>query len=176
MKQPAGYYSDNHAGYVCKLDKALYGLKQAPRAWYSRLSSKLVRFGFHPSKADTSLFIYGKGKVQIFLLLYVDNIIVARSSTQAVDALLTELRADFALKDLGQLSYFLGIEVKPCHNDIVLSQDKYTMDILNRVGMHNCKPMCTHLATDEKLSLTDGDLLSTEDATTYQSVVVHFNI
>jgi hypothetical protein len=50
------------------------------------------------------------------------------------------------------------------------------MDILNRVGMHNCKPMRTHLATDEKLSLTDGDLLSTEDATTYQSVVVHFNI
>jgi hypothetical protein len=63
MKQSAGYYSATHPGYVCKLDKALYGLKQAPCAWYSRLSSKLVQLDFRPSKADTSLFIYRKGKV-----------------------------------------------------------------------------------------------------------------
>jgi hypothetical protein len=91
MKQPTGYYSDVHPGYVCKLDKVLYGLKQAPYAWYSRLSSTLVQLGFHLSKADTSLFIYGKGKVQIFLLLYVDDISVASSSTEAVEALLNDL-------------------------------------------------------------------------------------
>jgi hypothetical protein len=91
MKQPPGYYSDVHPGYVCKLDKALYGLKQAPYAWYSCLSSTLVQLGFHPSKVDTSLFIYGKGKVQIFLLLYVDDSIVASSSTEAVEALLNDL-------------------------------------------------------------------------------------
>jgi hypothetical protein len=90
MKQPPDYYSNIHLGYVCKLDKALHGLKQAPRAWYSHLSSKLVHLGFRPSKVDTSSFIYRKGKVQIFLL-YVDDIIVASSSTPVVDALLIDL-------------------------------------------------------------------------------------
>jgi hypothetical protein len=65
----------------------------------------------------------------------------------------------------------LGIEVKLCDDGIVLSQDKYTMDILNRVSMQNYKPMCTPLATDEKISLTDGNLLSAKDATSYRSVV-----
>jgi hypothetical protein len=65
----------------------------------------------------------------------------------------------------------LGIEVKQCNDGIVLSQDKYTMDILNCVGMQNCKPMHTPLAADEKLSLIAGNLLSAEDATSYRSVV-----
>jgi hypothetical protein len=90
MKQPPDYYSNIHLGYVCKLDKTLHVLKQTPRAWYSHLSSKLVHLGFRPSKADTSSFIYRKDKVQIFLL-YVDDIIVASSSTPVVDALLIDL-------------------------------------------------------------------------------------
>jgi hypothetical protein len=65
---------------VGKLDKALYGLKQAPWAWYSRLSMKLIQLGFRASQADTSLFIYRHGKVQMFLLIYVDDIIVVGSS------------------------------------------------------------------------------------------------
>ena len=80
MKQPPGYGEKNVPHYVCKLDKALYGLKQAPRAWYSRLSGKLQQLGFHASKADTSLFFYNKGKITIYLLVYVDDIIVASSS------------------------------------------------------------------------------------------------
>ena len=80
MKQPPGYGEKNVPHYVCKLDKALYGLKQSPRAWYSRLSGKLQQLGFHASKADTSLFFYNKGKITIYLLVYVDDIIVASSS------------------------------------------------------------------------------------------------
>ena len=80
MKQPPGYGEKNVPHYVCKLDKALYGLKQAPRAWYSRLSGKLQQLSFHASKADTSLFFYNKGKITIYLLVYVDDIIVASSS------------------------------------------------------------------------------------------------
>jgi histone deacetylase 1/2 len=99
MRQPPGY--EEKLGYVCKLDKALYGLKQAPRAWYSRLSSKLQYLGFSASKADTSLFFYNKGGVSVFMLIYVDDIVVASSSEKAVDALLRDLGADFALKDLG---------------------------------------------------------------------------
>lgn len=112
MKQPPGYEDVHRPKYICKLDKALYGLKQAPRAWYSRLSGRLQELGFLASKADTSLFFFNKGSVSIFILVYVDDIIVASSSLEATTALLKDLEKDFALKDLGDLHYFLGIEVK----------------------------------------------------------------
>jgi hypothetical protein len=80
MKQPPCYVDSNFSQHVCKLGKALYGLKQAPRAWYSKLSVKLVRLGFKISEADTSLFIYNKSGVTIFLLVYVDDIIITSSS------------------------------------------------------------------------------------------------
>jgi hypothetical protein len=67
---------------VCKLDKALYSLKQVPRAWYSKLSNKLIRLGFHASKSDTSLFFYNKGGTTIYILVYVDDIIVVSSSNK----------------------------------------------------------------------------------------------
>jgi histone deacetylase 1/2 len=109
MRQPPGFEEKGKSQYLCKLDKAIYGLKQAPRAWYSRLSSKLQSLGFVPSKSDTSLFIFNKSGVAIFLLIYVDDIIVTSSSETAVIALLRNLRGEFALKDLGELHYFLGI-------------------------------------------------------------------
>jgi histone deacetylase 1/2 len=92
MWQPLGYEDKTRPHFVCKLDKALYGLKQAPRAWYARLSSKLVDLGFRASKADTSLFYYNKGKTIIYVLIYVDDIIVASSSQEATDALLSDLK------------------------------------------------------------------------------------
>ena len=91
MKQPPGFENKNAPFHVCKLDKALYGLKQAPRAWYSRLSSQLKYLGFVASKADTSLFIYNKASITIFVLIYVDDIIVASSSQSATNALLSDL-------------------------------------------------------------------------------------
>lgn len=120
MRQPPGFESQKFPHHLCKLDKAIYGLKQAPRAWYSRLSSKLIQLGFVASKGDTSLFIYGKHGVSIYLLIYVDDIIVASSSDKAVEALLKDLRLDFALKDLGALHYFFGIEVNKVKDGILL--------------------------------------------------------
>lgn len=105
MKQPPGYEDRSLPGYIYKLNKALYGLKQAPRAWYSRLSTKLHELGFRSSKADTSLFFYSQGKVHIFVLIDVDDIIVANSTQDATVALLQDLNKDFALKDLGELHY-----------------------------------------------------------------------
>jgi hypothetical protein len=165
MRQPPGYENKMKHGYVCKLDKTIYGLKQAPMAWYSRLSEKLIKLGFQASKADTSLFFYDKGGVTIFLLVYVDDIIVASSSQEAVDAMLKDIRFDFALKDLGQLRYFLGIEVQHISNGIHLSQGKYASDVLHRVGMVNCKLCATPLCTLEKLRIGSDELLSLEDAT-----------
>jgi histone deacetylase 1/2 len=86
MKQPPSFGSSANPNYICKLDKALYGLKQAPRAWYSRLSSKLSTLGFVPSKADTSLFLFAKSGIIIFLLIYVDDIIVTSSSDTVISA------------------------------------------------------------------------------------------
>lgn len=156
---------------MCKHDKALYGLKQAPRAWYSRLSAKLVTLGFQASKADTSLFFYNRGSITMFVLVYVDDIIVASSTDKATTTLLQDLKADFAIKDLGELHYFLGIEVKKARDGIVLTQEKYASDLLKRVGMSDCKPVSTPLSTSEKLSLYEGSLLGPDDASRYKSIV-----
>jgi histone deacetylase 1/2 len=171
MKQPPGYEDKSLPNYVCKLDKALYGLKQAPRAWYSRLSMKLQDLGFKPSKADTSLFFYEKGNISMYVLVYVDDIIVASSTPSATSALLNDLNKDFALKDLGDLHYFLGIEVNKVLDGIILTQEKYASDVLKRVGMSDCKPVTTPMSTSEKLSIHEGDALGPNDATQYRSVV-----
>jgi hypothetical protein len=131
----------------------------------------LVRLGFIPSKADTSLFCYHKGGYTLFVLVYVDDIIVASSSQTATNALLQDLQHEFALKDLGDLHYFLGIEVKRTQEGLVMSQQKYASDILVRAGMKNCKAIDTPLSTSEKLSLTDGDPLGAKDSTKYHSMV-----
>jgi hypothetical protein len=77
MQQLPGYEDPARPIFLCKLDKALYGLKQAPRAWYSRLSSKLLALGFQFSKEHTSLFFYNCGNIHMFILVYVDDIIVS---------------------------------------------------------------------------------------------------
>ena len=89
-----------------QLNKALYGLKHAPRAWYSRLSSRLKELEFVPSQADTSLFIYGHSGHIIYMLIYVDDIIIVSSSVQTIEELLKQLHKDFAIKDMGDLRCF----------------------------------------------------------------------
>jgi hypothetical protein len=153
MQQPPGYEDPTRPGYVCKLDKTLYGLKQVPWAWYSRLSSKLVTLGFQTLKADTSLFFYSHGNIHMFVVVYVDDIIIVSSSDQATKALLQDLQKEFALKDLGNPHYFLGIEVTKMKNGLLLTQENYVSDLLKKVGMSNCKPVAIPLSTSEKLSL-----------------------
>lgn len=160
MKQPPGFENKNAPAHVRKLDKALYGLKQAPRAWYSRLGQKLQALGFRPSKSDTCLFIYNKSHTSVFVLIYVNDIIVMSSSNEVVIGLLKDLSAEFALKDLGDLHFFLGIEVKKHGDGLHLSQEKYATDLVRRVGLQGCKPSSTPLSSTEKLSLAEGDLES----------------
>ena len=171
MRQPPGYEAKGKTHYVCKLDKALYGLKQALRAWFSRLSMKLQELGLCASKADTSLFFYSKGNISIYVLIYVNDIIVASSCENATGALLRDLKKDFALKDLGDAHYFLGIEVKKVFDGILITQEKYTSDIIKRAGMTSCKPSSTPMSTSEKLLVQEGEVLGDEDATRYRSIV-----
>ncbi|XP_073360636.1 uncharacterized protein [Aegilops tauschii subsp. strangulata] len=171
MHQPPGYVDSRFPHHVCKLDKAIYGLKQSPRAWYSRLSSRLQELGFAPSRADASLFIYNSGGVIIFMLVYVDDIIVTSSSPSAVTRLIQDLHTEFPLKDLGDLHFFLGIEVRRSGEDLVLSQEKYTSDLLHRAGMTQCKPATSPMAVSDKLLREGGTPLSSDDVTKYRSMV-----
>jgi histone deacetylase 1/2 len=164
MRQPPGFEHPDAPRHLCKLDKALYGLKWAPRAWYSRLSAKLQEFGFFPSKGDTSLFLYDKSGVTIFVFIYVDDIIVTSSSDDAISVLCKSLNAHFAIKDLGDLHYFLGIEVQRTHDGLLLTQEKYAHDLLTRVGMLDCKSAPTPLSASEPLSLHQGTPLGPDDS------------
>jgi histone deacetylase 1/2 len=171
MKQPPGFEDSARPHFICKLDKALYGLKQAPRAWFARLSGALVELGFQASKADVSLFILNQKGIHIYILIYVDDIIIVSSSSAATDRLLQQLSSIFAVKDLGNLNYFLGIEVHQSSTGLLLTQRKYIQDLLMRTNMETSKPVSTPMLPADKLSLRDGDPLSPEDATKYRSVV-----
>lgn len=107
----------------------------------------------------------------MFLLIYVDDIIVVSSKQEATVALLKDLHAEFALKDLGDLHYFLGIEVNKVQNGIILTQEKYTSDLLKRVGMLDCKPVTTPMVASEKLAAQGGEPLGPTDVTQYRSIV-----
>jgi len=107
----------------------------------------------------------------MFVLVYVDDIIVANSSLDATRALLKDLECDFALKDLGDLHYFLGIEVKQLRDGLDLSQERYATDVIKRAGMSNCKAINTPLSSIEKLSAAEGEKLGPEDAVRYRSIV-----
>ncbi|WVZ55440.1 hypothetical protein U9M48_006100 [Paspalum notatum var. saurae] len=172
MRQPAGYIDKSQPpNYVCKLKKALYGLKQAPRAWHTRLTNKLQELGFKPSRADTSLFIFSHGGVTIYMLIYVDDIIIVNSTTSATHKLIEQLRTEFAVKDLGQLQYFLGVGVKSQRDGIVLSQKRYALDILRRANMEKCRPISTPMASTEKLARDQGQKLNDQEQFKYRSIV-----
>jgi histone deacetylase 1/2 len=116
-----------------------------------------------------SLFIYNQSGIIVFVLVYVDDTIVTGSSMEAI--LVKDLNTHFAIKDLGYMHYFLGIEVKKVQNGIVLTQEKYASDFLERVGMSSCKSSPTPLSASKKLSAHEGDALGLDDSTRYRSVV-----
>jgi histone deacetylase 1/2 len=101
----------------------------------------------------------------------VDDIVVASSSEKVVDALLHDLGFDFALKDLGDLHYLLGIEVKKVRDGTILSQENYANYLLHRVNMQIDKTVDTPLSVSKKLSLTDKEVFSSDDSTNYRSIV-----
>ena len=122
MHQPVGYVHPSFPNHICRLHKALYGLKQAPRAWYHRLQEHLLSNGFVNSSSDSSLFIYKQGPTTLFLLVYVDDILITGSSSKAIAQLITILSSEFAVKDLGGLHYFLGINALHVEDGLLLSQ------------------------------------------------------
>ena len=111
MAQPQGFIDSAKPGYVCKLHKSLYGLKQASRVGFERYTSQLENLGFIASSADPSLFTYKSHNEILYLLLYVDDIILKGTSPPLITNLINKLQQTFELKDLGPLHYFLGLQL-----------------------------------------------------------------
>jgi hypothetical protein len=110
--QPTGFADPAHPDLVCRLRKSLYGLKQALRAWYSQFATYLTTPGFIEVKLDTSLFIFHRGLDTVYLLFYVDDIILTASSTELLRRTIFALQQKFAMKDLGPLHHLLGITIE----------------------------------------------------------------
>ncbi|GJW25124.1 putative RNA-directed DNA polymerase [Tanacetum coccineum] len=160
MKQPPGFIDPQRPNHVCLLHKSLYGLKQAPRAWFERLSKALFDLGFKGSKTDPSLFIYSRGDTLLYILVYVDDIIVTCNNKGTINNIICQLGSAFALKDLGPLNCFLGIEIVPHVSDILLSQKKYILELLQSVGLSNCNPVSSLMVTSSSLSLDNSTAFS----------------
>jgi hypothetical protein len=165
--QPTGFVDSTKPNHVCRLNKSLYGLKQAPRTWHSRFASQITSLGFVEAKSDTSLFIYCRGVDMAFLLLYVDDIVLTASSPSFLHRIITALRREFSMTDMGPLHHFLGVSVQRQGDSLFLSQRQYMLEILERAGMRNCKASSTPVDTHSKLP---ADGASVSDPSQYCSL------
>lgn len=141
MKQPQGL--DGNSELVCKLNKTLYGLKQAPRAWNARFDEFIKRLGFAQSEHDRCLYTRKKDKAKTYLLLYVDDIIIASNNENELKIIKASLKQEFCMTDLGELHYFLGIKIDKSKEGLLLSQSTYLKNLLQRFNMEDCKPSKT---------------------------------
>jgi hypothetical protein len=153
--QPFGFVDPARPDHICRLNKSLYRMKQAPRAWYSCFAAHLQSLGFIEAKSDTSLFVLRHGSDTAFLLLYVDDIVLTASTAALLRQMITALQNSFHMKDLGPLQHFLGVAVTRTTVGMLLSQRQYTLEILERAGMTECKSCSTPVDTQAKLS-SDG--------------------
>lgn len=167
MRPPPGY--DHPPNKVCRLRRALYGLKQAPRAWFSKFSSTIHQFGFTSSSYDHALFIRRTTKGCILLLLYVDDMIITGDDKDGIRDLKSFLNQHFEMKDLGHLSYFLGLEVTSASDGYCLTQAKYATDLLSRAGLTDSKIVPTPIEANVKFTPTDDVPL--DDPTLYRQLV-----
>lgn len=151
------------------MNKSLYGLKQAHRAWFDRFTTHLLSLGFMASQADTSLFYKVNGSVFVFLLLYVDDILISGNNACYIEHLICCLQREFEMTNLGNLQYFLGLEVNRTPTSLTVRQQKYTTDLLKSIGMHNCKPCLTPCA--RKVSSTENSSNLLADPLEYRRIV-----
>lgn len=171
MKVPAGI--PNPHNKVCKLLKFLCGLKQASRQWFAKLSSSLTQQGYMQSKCDYSLFLKKHNNHLTIVAIYVDDILVTGSDMNEVQAFKATLHDQFTIKDLGLMHYFLGIEATYVPDGIILSQKKFTKELLEEINMTYSKPALTPLPQHLHRTSDAGSLLP--HPTIYRTLVGKLN-
>ncbi|CAH9142457.1 unnamed protein product [Cuscuta epithymum] len=168
MKPPPGFLS-SRPGQVCRLKKSLYGLRQAPRCWFAKLTASLKQYGFRQSYSDYSLFTMHQGSAQLYVLIYVDDLIIEGNDCGAISRFKSYLHKCFHMKDLGILKYFLGIEVARSTDGLFLCQRKYTLDIISEAGLLGAKPVAFPIEQNHGLALSQSALLA--DPESYRRLV-----
>nr|GEX58259.1 putative ribonuclease H-like domain-containing protein [Tanacetum cinerariifolium] len=175
--QPLGFEDPDYPDKVYKVVKALYGFHQAPRAWYETLANYLLENGFQRGKIDQTLFIK-KQKGDILLVqVYVDDIIFGSTNKELCKAFEKLMKDKFQMSSMGELTFFLGSQVKQKDNEIFISQDKYVAKILRKFGLTDGKLASTSIDTEKPL-IKDPDGVNTprcdEDSLEIMELMVFF--
>lgn len=159
--------------HVCKLTKSLYGLRQTSRQWFAKLTSALNYKGFNSSLNDHSLFIK-KDRVSIsIVVVYVDDIVLTRNNTAELTELKTFLDVEFKIKDLGDLHYFLGLEILREPHGMITTQQKYITELLSEYDCSHLPVVSSPLDPAMKLTAQNGDLLV--NPTCYMRIIGKLN-
>ncbi|GJS93273.1 putative ribonuclease H-like domain-containing protein [Tanacetum coccineum] len=151
VKQPPGFEDPAHPNKVYRVVKALYGLHQAPRAWYERLSTFLLKHGYRRGAIDKTLFIKKDRRDIMLVQVYVDDIIFGSTKSSMVKDFEDLMQKEFKMSSMGELTFFLGLQVKQTSAGIFLSQDKYVKDILNKFDFRTIKPASTPIEAHKSL-------------------------
>ncbi|EOY17849.1 Copia-like retrotransposable element, putative [Theobroma cacao] len=170
IEQPYGFESEPNRDKVYKLHKAPYGLKQAPRAWYCKFDDYLKGQGFHKSSNEATLYIQkADDQNPLIISLYVDDMLVTGGDDQRISKLKLEMQSRFRMTDLGQMSYFVGLQILQGNSRIFICQSNYIGEVLDKFKMTDCKTVATPLIPHEKLSVDKGSAL--ENPSTFRSLI-----
>ncbi|XP_020702165.1 uncharacterized protein LOC110113807, partial [Dendrobium catenatum] len=169
MRQPKGFEDSSNPNHVCCLKKAIYGLRQAPRQWYTTFTNYLIQIGFSHSQADPSLLILHRHHVQIYLLVYVDDILLTGNDTNAMNELVAQMKSRFTMNDLGSANHFLGIKIESTPDKYFLSQNLYANSIIQLAELQNCNSIANPSFT--KIPVSGSDDPPVFDALTYRKII-----
>ncbi|GJR46596.1 retrovirus-related pol polyprotein from transposon TNT 1-94 [Tanacetum coccineum] len=168
VSQPEGFIDPEFPDHVYRLKKALYGLKQAPRAWYDKLSSFLIQHGFTKGIVDPTLFTRRHGEDILLVQVYVDDIIFGLTNPDFSKHLAYLMKHKFEMSMMGELKFFLRLQVHQSPRGIFISQSQYAIELLKKHGLDECVSMSTPMATER----LDADLQGTlTDQTTYRRMI-----
>jgi hypothetical protein len=162
MELPPGFSKPNSIDKVCILRESLYGLKQSPQAWFDRFRCALCAMGYKQCNGDHTIFYRHFGQWITILAMYVNDIIIIGDDVVEIRHLKDNLSKQFEVKDLGQLRYFLSLEIARSPKGILLSQRKYVLDLLTETGILGCRPTSTPIDPNHKLHAKCGDLVNKE--------------